>query len=454
MSITSLLNVAKGALMTHQRAIDVTGHNIANVTTPGYTRQRLAIEAQIPLRTPQGTIGTGVTDDGVFSTRNSFLDASFRREQGVFAHADTLRDLMGRVEDVFGEPSDNGVGAMLDQFFNAFSDLANDPSSLPARTAVQQAGQALVRQVGGVSSRLDDINQSVTDQFRDTVAQINSISSQIGDLNRQIVSAGGPNHTAPDLEDQRAQLIDQLAGFGAVRVLERTDGSVGVVFGDTLLVDGRYAQQLEVRSVSGGLTAGVVGETRTVSPVTGSLAALSELSTQGIPGIRTELDRLVAGVVSTVNTIHRGGTTLGGATNTDFFDPAGTTARTFALAAPIAASAANVVAGTTSAPGDNAVALQLAALRTTPIASLNSSTAGEFYVGLTGSVSSIVRDAEQEASASEVLASGTAARRASETGVSTDEEMIALMLHQQAFSAAARLVTVADDMMQTLLQMV
>ncbi|MEO5798590.1 MAG: flagellar hook-associated protein FlgK [Gemmatimonadales bacterium] len=450
-----MLSIAKSALQTQQSALNVTGHNIANATTPGYTRQRIALAAETPLRTPDGTIGRGVTDQGIFATRNRFLDASYRRETGVFQHADTLRDMMGRVEQVFGEPSDNGLAASIDAFFGSFSDLANDPASLSARSAVQQAGQQLVRQIGTIDSRIDEVNQTVIDTFRDTVTQVNSIAQQVATLNQQIVVSGGPNRTAPDLQDARGKLLDQLAGYGSVRVIEHDNGSVGVVFGDTLLVDGSQQQTLDVRTpVGGGLFAGVVGEARNLTPIAGSLAALSELAGQALPSVRSELDRLTSALVSSVNAIHASGTTPGGATNTNFFDPAGVTANSFALAAPIAANAANIAAGTTSASGDNAVALRLAGLRTTPIAALNSSTAGEFYVSLVSSVGSIVRDATQESDASEALANGTATRRSSATGVSTDEEMVDLIVHQQAFAAASRLVKVADDLMQTLLTMV
>lgn len=455
MSLGSLLSVAKSALMTHQSALNVTGHNIANAATPGYTRQRIALAAETPLRTPEGTIGRGVTDQGIFATRNRFLDASYRREAAVFSHADTLKDLMGRVEQVFGEPSDNGLAASLDAFFGSFSDLANDPASLSARAAVQQAGQQLVRQIGTIDTRIDEVNQTVIDTFRDSVTQVNSIAQQIGTLNQQIVVAGGPQHTAPDLEDARGKLLDQLATFGSVRVIEHGNGSMGVVFGDTLLVDGTNIQELDVRTpVGGGVFAGVVGEPRNLTPIAGSLAALSELAGQALPSVRSELDRLTSALVTSVNAIHAAGTTNAGATNTNFFDPAGTTANSFRLSAQIIANSANIVSGTTSAAGDNAVALQLAGLRTTAIASLNSSTAGEFYTGLVSSVGSIVRDATQESDAAEALSAGTAARRSSATGVSTDEEMVDLMVHQQAFAAASRLVKVADDLMQTLLTMV
>lgn len=455
MSLASILSIARSALITQQRAIDVTGHNIANATTPGYTRQRLELVAETPFRTPKGTIGRGVSDVGVFANRNVFLDATVRREQGNLGRSDTLRDMLGQVEAVFGEPSDTGLGATLDAFFNAFSDLANDPSSLAARSVVRQAGSSLIQQVGLISGRLTDLATDTTTRTQDAVSQVNALATAIGELNRDIVVQGGPNKTAPDLEDRRGQLIDELANLIQVRVIDHADGSVGVITGDTLLVDGKFAQQLEVRPlVGGGVGVGVIGSTRLIDPIGGTLAGLTALGQQAVPSIRSELDRLVAGVVGAVNTLHAGGTTLGGATGINFFDPAGVTAGTMRLSTDVAASAANVVAGTTSAAGDNRVALALAGLRNGGIPSLNSSTPGEFYTALVTTVGTLVRDAERDAEVASTLADSAASRRASETGVSTDEEMVKLIVQQQAYAAATRLVTTANEMMDDLLRMV
>ncbi len=281
MSLASLLSIARSALTTHQRAIDVTGHNIANASTPGYTRQRLAIVAETPFRTPLGTVGRGVTDQGVFAERNVFLDATVRREQGNLGRSDTLRDMLGQVEAVFGEPSESGLGATIDAFFSAFSDLANDPSSLAARSVVRQAGSSLIQQVGLIAGRLTDLATDTTTRTEGTVSQVNALALQIADLNRAIVVEGGPNRTAPDLEDQRGQLLDELSTMVQVRVIDRTDGTVGVIAGDTLLVDGKFAQQLEVRPlVGGGIGVAVVGSTRLLDPIGGTLAGLTALGQQ------------------------------------------------------------------------------------------------------------------------------------------------------------------------------
>jgi flagellar hook-associated protein 1 FlgK len=277
----------------------------------------------------------------------------------------------------------------------------------------------------------------------------------VAQLNLEIVAASAGGASAPDLEDARDLLLDELSGLVGTRVLPRGDGSVAVIVGDALLVEGAFPQRLEVRTVpGGGFAAAIVGSVRNLLPGGGVLGALSDLSTGGIPGVRSELDRLAAGLVATINAIHAAGTTLGGATGIDLFDPAGVTAGSLNLSAAVRANPQDIVAGATRAPGDNAVALQLAGLRNTAVASLNGGTIGEFFTGLVFNVAAIVRDADQGARIGEQIVAGLTARRASISGVSSDEEMVNLIVQQQAFSAAARLVTVADELMQDVLRMV
>lgn len=454
MSLASLLSIARTALVTHQRALNVTAHNVANAQTPGYTRQRLNMIPATPLRTPQGLVGRGVADYGIFADRDTFLDAAFRRENGLSGRSTTLRDMLSQVEGVFGEPSETGLGAALDALWDAFSDLANDPSSNSARTLVQQAGRQLARQVNQTDTRLQAISDQLRFQLESQVGDVNAYAQEIAALNKQIQIAGGPLHTAPDLEDQRNLLVDKLSSLINVRVLDRADGTIGLVAGDTLLVDGQAAQQLEVRSVAGGgWGVALQGGVGLIDPGSGSLSALTELSTSGIPAVRGDLDQLVEAIVAQVNAVHQTGFTPGGVTGTDFFDPAGITARTMALAAPVEASVAEIAAGATAAPGDGAIALQIAQLRTTTIPALGA-TAGEYYVGLVAGVGTLVREADQQASASNVLAQNMETRRSSVSGVSLDEEMVALIVQQQAYAAATRLVRVADETMDALLSMV
>jgi flagellar hook-associated protein 1 FlgK len=414
----------------------------------------LDLAAAVPSQSPFGTIGSGVTDAGVTRVRNWLHDSSLRRETGLLGHSQTLGFFLGQVEAAINEPSEYGIGASLDGLFNAFSELANDPSSSVHRGLVQQHARRLVDQLHSLDESIVETERHALAEMNATVDNVNRIASEIASLNQLVLSAGGPLNSAPDLEDRRDVLIDQLSESMGVRVLQRDDGTIGVVAGDTLLVDGGAAQTLEVRVLAAGVTGvGVVGGSD-VDPRSGSLLAMTEVLNVELPGLRGSLDQFAAALVTEMNSVHRSGFTATGATNVDFFDPLGVTAHTIALSAAVENSTDEIAAGGTAAAGDGDVALQLAALRSTSIAALGGSQFGDFYTNTVTSFGSTVLNAQQTAAVHETLAGRAQVMRASSNGVNVDEEMIMLIAQQQAFAAASRLVTVADEMVSEILRMV
>ena len=454
MSLSSILSIARSALAMQQRSVDVTSHNIANASTEGYRRQRLELSAEEPLRTPQGTIGRGVSADGIQRARDTFLDASFRQESSLLGRFDTTRQLLGGVESIFDESGDSGLGAGLDALLGAFGDLANDPSSASARALVVQTAQALAGQFHASANRLAAIGSDVLQRMQGAVADVNAYGAQIADLNRQITAAA-KGVSAPDLEDRRDLLIDKLSQLIDVQVVEHPNHGVAVVAGGALLVDGAQHEELEVRNLAaGGYGLGVKTTGAPIRLSSGSLKGLSDLSSSALPAIQRQLDQFASAVATEVNAIHRTGTTTSGAGGGDFFDPAGMTAASLAVAAPIRQSVANLATGTSGAPGDGSVALRLAQLRTTPVSSTGGSTLGDFYGGIVTSVGALTQAAEQGATSQDAMVANVQSQRSSATEVSIDEEMVSLIKGQQAFQAASKIVNAADEMMQSILDMV
>lgn len=455
MSLTSLLSIARSALLTQQRAIDVTGHNIANAQTPGYSRQRLALQAETPLNTGWGQIGRGVTAAGIERLRDGFLDESYRRENGDLGRFNTMKDLLGQVDALFSEPTDVGIANGIDQLFSAFADLANDPTGQTPRTLVRQSAENLTARFQEADARLSSMTGEVRARLDDAVSTINNITRQIADLNTRIRSAGAGLRESPDLKDKRDLLVDELSGMIGVRTVEREDGTIGVLAGDALLVDGAQVSDLEVRdSENGGLVVGAKNVPTGVNLSTGSLSGLVELSSKTIPGMRAQLNQLVSGIVREFNAIHSAGRTASGGTGINFFAPDGLTANTMRLSDDIRASIGNIAAGTTGAPGDNATALSIAGLRTRGVGSFNGDTIGGAFQRLVSSLAVSVADATSKAEAQSTLVLNADATRQSVAGVSIDEELTTLISQQSAYSAAARLVTVADEMIQDVLNMV
>ncbi len=454
MSLASLLSIARSAMFAQQRAMSVTAHNVANAQTPGYSRQRLELSAASPELTPIGPLGRGVTEVSIERVRNTFFDSRYRSESGLLGNSATMGDFLGQVEAAVNEPSADGLAASLDGLFGSFANLANNPASSTSRSLVQQAGRRFVQQLKQLDATVHQVADGAATQMRDQVGQVNELTRRIGELNQQVLSTGGPNGTSPDLQDQRDMLVDQLSSLVGVRVLDRSDGTIAVVAGDTMLVDGANAQTVSVNPLAGGGFSLTTGGGGTMDPKSGSLRALCELTTTTLPGILRQLDTLAQTLVTTVNAIHRSGYTLNGTTNTDFFDPAGVTAQSIALAPAVVASGDAIAAAGIAAPGDGTIAQQLAALTTTGVAALGGRSFRDFYIDLAGVIGSDVSGASQDAQAHLAMVDQADTLRASVSGVSVDEEMVALISQQQAYTAAARIVNVANEMMQSVLEMI
>ena len=481
MSITSILSVARTGLTAQQAAIETITHNIANAETEGYSRQRVTLAANVPQRFPHGAVGTGVAVTNVERVRDVLLDGTYRREAGGAAFHSASRDLLTTVESVLGEPSPTGLAASMDAFWSAWSDLASDPTSSAARSVVQQRGAAVATLLNGFDQQLSDAQQQNEIRLRTSIDELNALAAEVAELNGSVVSAEVSGKDAGDLRDQRDLRIDRIAKLGDTRVFERWDGSVQVLLGNTPIVDGTDAKTVELtptmppRLRYAGSTEPFQG-----ASIGGSIGALTSQLGRTFPDLRGRLDALAQGLVDQVNGVHATGYVFSAASPTGvaagaFFHPGEpdggvppgllpVTARTIRLSDAVRADAGRIAAsGNVNGASNNTVARALAGFRTAAATVTYSPPGGgpavaasfaEFYRQTVTSLGSQVRDATSAAASHETLASQADTRRQSVSGVSTDEELLLLMRHQQAYAAASKLVNLADEMMRTLLEMV
>ena len=471
----NILSTARMAIYAHQTAIQVASHNIANAETPGYSRQRAQLTEGIPQVMPYGNVGTGVRITDVEQVRDGLLDAGFRRESANAAGFGLRRDLLGQLEGILAEPGERGFAATLDGFWNAWSDLANDPTSSTAREVVRQRGDQVARTLNGFAARLDDLTADTSARLTSSITEINGLSSTVAELNAQIVSAEVGGRTAGDLRDQRNLALDRIAQLAPVQVSLRANGSVSVALNGQNIVDGDSHQSLTSLGGAPNVRLAFVGSAQPLQETGGQLGAMLRVLNEDVPAARARLDELAAGIVDAVNARHAAGWSPArepvapppavpaappgwSGSGVLFFDPARTTAATIGLSADVAASRDNIAAGGVyGGTGDNAVALGLAGLRElavpvgTPPASL---ALGTHFRETVVAIGRDVHAATGSAEVFETLAAQTETRRQSVSGVSTDEELITLMRHQQAYIAATRLVTAVDEMAQALLGMV
>lgn len=464
MSIGSILNSARQGMRAQQVSVQVASNNIANAETVGYSRQRADLQAAYPTRFSFGTVGTGVDIAGISRSRDALLDMAYRANSQASTNASTRSSTLTQIENVFGEPSDTGLSASLDAFWSAWSDLANDPTNTAAKAMVRQAGSNVAQTLNRFASQLDQIDQFNREGLNADVNSANAMASQIAKLNTQIIAAETGNQTANDLRDQRDVLLDKLSDLVGGQVVEHADGAVSYYVGGRMLIDHDDVKPMTANDTYPP-TVTMPGNASPVDGIGGSVGARLQISASDIPTVMSKLDGIAAGLIQNVNAIHSTGTTYNGtppvaAAAGNFFDattPA--TARAIRLDATMTSGSAVAAAGPGNpGPGNNAIAAALTALRTTAVSltdstGTTSATFSDYFNSTVGTVATNVRQASDEASVQETLKSNAESRRQSVSGVSTDEELISIIEHQHAYQAAARLVSVVDEMMATLVDL-
>lgn len=442
--IGAILNTARSAIFAQQTAVQVTAQNISNAQTPGYSRQRVDLATAPSARTVHGVLGSGVMIAGVSRAHDALLDATYRRESGNAAGFGLRHEVLQQVEEIFGELSDSGFSATLDAFWASWSELASSPLSASARGMVHKRADQLGFALNNYASGLQTLTRDIDARLDRTIDEANHLIRQVADLNRQISRAEIGGQQAPDLRDQRGLVLDTLAGIAAVQVSARSDGTVAVHLGTTSLVDGAVSSEITLDANSRPR----VGSMLLQDPG-GTMGALLDLRQHELPRLQARLDTFTRSLVEEVNARHTAGT--GGL---NFFDPAGLTASTIRLSSDV--DDPGLVGTVPGVPGDNSVALELAGLREVRVSFPpgGETTFGGYFNDVVTGIGLQVNAADRSGSVYRTLSSQAGIRRSSVTGVSTEEEMMNLMRHQQAYQAATRLVQTADEMMKTILNMV
>jgi flagellar hook-associated protein 1 FlgK len=454
-SISTILNVGYQALSAAQNQINVTANNLANASTEGYTRQRGVIEPNPPTYFSYGAMGSGVSLVNVERMRDIYADKTFRRETSGVGFADSRSLILGRVETVLNEPGQLGLSQALDNFLNSWSELATYPTERNVRNQVRQAGQQLGDTFQGITARLDLVRQEGEARLSEFVDRVNALNEEVSRLNREITSIEAGGISATELRDSRDRALDELAGLVDISVSDRPDGSVGVSLNGYSISDRDDFAQLEVRYTAGVAGIGIQGRTGLVGAVGGRVGGMVTGLNEDLADARSALDDLASALVTELNAVHGTGMSPNGATGIDFFDPAGTTASSIAISADLLADLDNLAAGTPDGlpqyrAGANDVALSIAAMRDDASAALGTSYS-DSYRGLVSDVGLALRSSLDAGQVAQTLTDSATQRRESVGGVNTDEELVRLIRFQSAYQAAARVVTVADEMFQSLL---
>ncbi|MCD6162441.1 MAG: flagellar hook-associated protein FlgK [candidate division Zixibacteria bacterium] len=449
------LEIGRRALLSAQYALNTNGHNIANVNTPGFTRQQAMMISTQPFDSNRMQFGTGVKVDSVRRIRSYFLDEQFRQETQRMGRWQTLSYSWEQVERIFVEPSDNGFGSLLEDFWNSWQDLSISPDSMAARSAVREQANLLINGLHQMNNQMTDLQKSIDDDIQKSVEYINEIANQLASLNETIQTAELSGHQANDLRDRRDLLVDELSDYINVEVLEQPNGNYTVFVGSMAFVDGNTVSNLELSVRDTGTT--VIHDIKfansPISPeiVNGKLAGYIETRDEIVPERLAELDQLALSLVEQLNELHKDGYSLNGETNICFFDPDTTGAADIKLDDLIIADEGYISASLNGETGDNSNALRIAGLRHELVMNNGTATINDFYNSIVGIIGIKTNEALNMAENQTALVFHIENSKQSLEGVSLDEEMTNMIKYEHAYEAAARVITAMDDALNTII---
>ena len=456
------LSVALSSLYAQKRGLEVTGHNISNVNTEGYSRQRLGLEGvggntvpAIHSKWTGGGAGVGVT--GVDRLRNQFLEMRAHGEHALDSGLRQSREIISRIELTFAEPSDNGLQSQMSDFWAGWGDVANSPTDMAARAQVLERAETLVSGFNRARNDLAVQWDSSVEQLKVTVAEVNTTAARIAELNGAIQRAVEGGLSPNDLSDQRDQLTLKLAESVGATVRPGDAGVVDVFVGGTALVRGSRAEQLQVSVPPGTGIGNAPSDPVQVqwakdgypaSVGSGSAGGLLEAVNVVLPAHRGGIDGVAQSVVDSVNAQHTSGYDNDGAPGGNLlsWDPVTGMSVDISDPAKLAAASEPADPGPPPSPSvDGRNALDLAALANAeggPDADYRS-----FIVALGVESQAANRRVEIQSDITDQIDTA----RQSESGVNLDEEMANMVRYQHAYSAAARHLTAVDEMLATLM---
>jgi flagellar hook-associated protein 1 len=456
--IGNLLSLARDALNAQAFGLNVTGQNVANANTPGYVRRDAVLETRIA-----GTITYGgVNPAGIHRSVDSFLDAR-NYVAGSFEEGAKSRDqALGAIENLFNDTAGTGLSSSLSALFSSFSALGASPNDPTTRAVVLQRADDFAGRLRETSNQIATFRTDLLTQSQGTAAQINEVAGQIAKLNGQITLTENTGGDAADLKDQRDKLVTQLSEKINVHVITDGSGKLVIAAGGATLVEGDRAASLSVGTHTDGSLQIILqrpGGTNldiTAQITGGSLGGIREARDDDAVAMSQKLDQFAYDLATAVNTQHAAGYGTDGVNGRNLFAIGGVSgaAATIALDPAMighperlgaASSAVSLPAG-----ADNAILL--AGLLDRPVASGNTRTPAEAYSDLVGEIGQRKAAAAQDVEVRAAMHDQSKAMRESVSGVSMDEELVALSRYQRAYEAASKLLRTADELLAGLME--
>ncbi len=485
--MSDLLNIGRTGLNASKKSLETTGHNISNVNTEGYSRQRVNQTTNSPI-TKGGTVhGTGVRIKSVTRINDDFVNKRLEKAISNGEFFEQRMERMTQVEDIFNDLDSDGLNQVINKFFNSFRELANQPENETIRSVVRDQANLVVQDFKRIQDNLNSISSGIDENMKAEVTDINQTLEHIANLNKKIQSLEAIHEEVGDLRDQRDLAVRNLAKSFNVHTYQDNKGQFVVAArGVGTLVTATQVQRLQIgtsnkENSTNGLpgSADIFFEGKPAHLLTrkfqgGSLASLAKVRNEEIVAIKNKVDTIAYNLTKSVNAIHRRGyvnrsldvneqgsassiDSKGPTTGINFFkEPIGSegAAINMSLSTAVQEDLTNIVTALgPNSPGDNRVSLAISKIQHERIVGdgEGQATLEEFYLQAVGKIGLEAGKAKLDAEQADGLTAQAVSIRERLVGVSIDEEAANMVKYQHAYQASAKIMQTADEMFKTVI---
>jgi flagellar hook-associated protein 1 FlgK len=449
MAISRTLGIAQSGLQVYQEALDVTSNNIANSSNAGYTRQRVMLKSATPTSSANQIWGNGVTLSDIQRVRDSLTDAQIRTNNAAYSYNNQLGTNLNNVQSLFTEPSTNGLSDATSQFFTAWQNLAVSPDSVSLRNNVIQSAQSVSDKIKTINDGISSVKTDAVSELNDKLSTLNSALKQIQSLNTQITASQASNQAPNDLMDTRDKLIDDISNLTNINVTYDSSGAAVLTVGGVLAVDRSSCNQFSATDVGGKLSIKSSGGAIPSTMSGGEISAVIDVYNNYIPNYQNAMDSYVNRLMTSVNSLHESGYSITSPTKkgTDFFDSY--TNGTLNINQDLVNDPNKIAVSSDGTSGNGDIATSIADL--TNQKNAKGTTIVDDYSTMISKIGSDTQYATNQADSYTTLLSSLNNQKASYSGVSLDEEMTNMIQYQRSYEACAKVVTAANQMLQTLI---
>lgn len=460
--------IAKTGMNSAKQQLQVTAHNIANIATPGYSRQIATQVTKSPVHSfgkldslGRGISGSGTEIQDIERVRNDFLDSEYRTYLSSTNYNYHMSQGFGHIEKIINEPSDIALNSNISDFWNSLSEISSKVTDLAARTTFVQSALTFTTTLNTMGDKLDSLKSQYKQELDSTVARINLITEQIYTLNREISDMEALNNSANDLRDSRDNLLDELSKLIDIETYPDESGGVSVLAGGKLLVGINTKREIKLEAAGNGDFKIIWSEELDQFTLKGgALKANLDTMNHSIRDFETNLNNLITSLSDRFNEVHSNGFDLNGNAGVDFFvsnDGEPISIHNITINPQIVKNEALLaLSKNNQLSGDNSNLKDLLMIKDEKLFNTavgNQMALGEFYnhtissIGLkSGGYATAYKNNNQALQTVET-------ERMSVSGVSMDEETANVMKFQQIYNANAKVLQTVDEMLATLIDL-